>query len=130
MDLEESISISIPTIDEMPMMDFEKTPLGYAESAIKRYKEWTRNTYVSLLTITVEGEETANSLKAKIEECAKTEYDGRPQTNMEFAGAKGDYEGFQAFFRITVWVLKADEATRLGDTIKNFLRTQRNKEYA
>lgn len=126
--MEESISISIPTIDEMPVMAFEKTQLGYAESAIRRYKEWAWNSCVSTLTITVAGEETANRLKEKIEECAKTEYDGRPQTNMEFAGAKGDHEGFLAFFRITVWGLKASEAAQLVDTIKNFLLTQRNKE--
>lgn len=128
MDLEERITISIPSINEIPMWDFENTPSRVADSRRKKYEEWVRNSCVSTLTITVEGKETANRLKEKIEECAKTEYDGRPQTNMELAGVEGDCEGFLVFFRITVFDLKADEATQLSDTIKNFLLTQRNTD--
>lgn len=88
----------------------------------KRIPEWARNSGRSILTAIVDGEKRAGRLKAEIEERCKTEYDGRPRVNMEFAGAEGDCEGCHAFFRITVWVLKTDEATRLGEAIKDFLR--------
>ena len=120
--MEESINIQFPTIDEMPIMDFEKTPMGYKESAIKRYKEWARNSYGSILTAIVAGEKRASRLKAEIEERSKTEYEGRPRVNMKFAGAEGDDEKFLVFYKLTVGILKADEATRLGEAIKNFLR--------
>ena len=120
--MKEQINIQFPTIDEMPIMDFEKTPMGYEESAIKRYKEWARNSYGSILTAIVAGEKRAIRLKAEIEERSKTEYEGRPRVNMEFAGAEGDDEKFLVFYKLTVGILKADEATRLGEVIKNFLR--------
>lgn len=128
MDLEERITISIPSINEIQMWDFENTPSRVADSRRKKYEEWVRNSCVSTLTITVEGKETANRIKEKIEECAKTEYDGRLQMAMELAGVEGDCEGFLVFSRITVLGLKVDEATQLSDTIKNFLLTQRNTD--